>query len=138
MSAPPRRKKWSEDDLVILIRMWNNNVGAAVIAERLNCTQFALRTRLQILRASGVPLAKRSPATHTGAVKHPWLQGEVKYLLRLRKEGKSVNDISTALNRSAYAVAKMLSRLKKTGINVHEKISGGNVRHWDPATLEST
>lgn len=128
--------RWTETDLVLLMKLWADGRSLIEIAGTLNSSQTALLKQVQRMRKSGIPLERRKHGSIAGRTNKNWTQGEVEYLLRRRNEKGTSEDIAIELNRTPNAVDGMIQKLRKEDVPI--KMRGNGVRRlWDAEVLKA-
>jgi len=128
--------RWTNDELVTLMKMWANDEMVSDIAAELKSTNVSILKQVQRLRANGIPLAKRSKGHEPGKSNHSWTQSDVEYLIRRRNERATSEQIAIELLRTPNAVDGMIQRLRKENITV--AMRGNGVRRlWDVNILKA-
>lgn len=128
--------KWTEAELISLMKLWADDEPLAVIAGELNSSQTAILKQVQRMRKAGVPLSRRRKGHVAGRTNKSWTQAEVEYLIRRRNEKSTSEEIAIELNRTPNAVDAMIQKLRKEDVPV--KMRGNGVRRlWDAETLKA-
>lgn len=126
--------RWTNEEIITLMKMWSEKQSLEEICETLNVTQVSLLKQIQKLRKSGVPLERRKKGNKSGNIVRQWTQGEMEYLIRRRNEKATSEEIGSELGRSPNAIDAMIQKLRKE--NVYVAMRGNGVRKlWDAEYL---
>lgn len=127
--------RWTTEESQTLVSMWTNEEPLENIAPVLGVSKFAAAKMIAKLRASGLPLAKRTPGHIENRKNRAWTQAEVEQLYRRRKENATAETIANELNRSFYGVQAMILKLRQEGVAV-PKFGVGLPRLWNVSALK--
>lgn len=110
--------RWTTDEIKTLMQYWAAGISMPEIANKLNCTQYALLKQIQRLRKQGIPLERRRNGNIAAKSHANWTQGDVEFLIRRRKENATAEDIGRELGRTPNAVQAMIQKLRSEEVNV--------------------
>ena len=99
MKISLNHQSWSEDDVELLIQMYNEGIPMAEIAEHFERSISACSNKLKEL------CVQKS---------YSWSEEEVETLFRLKSEGKTWDRIASKLGRKRHAVMRKYHREKQT------------------------
>jgi DNA-binding CsgD family transcriptional regulator len=108
-SRQPRRWTKAEDDT---IRQFRGTVSHAQIGAQLNRTPAAVSQRAtNHLKLPALPRATRTELMCAARGQMAWTEGKTALLRQLRSEGKTLDEIADALNRTRLGVKDKCQRL---------------------------
>jgi predicted transcriptional regulator len=138
MEKTPHYKghRWTQDEIVSLMGMWQEGKHPTEIADKLNVTPFAVSRMIVKLRKNGIPLERRRRGHVAGRANTLWTHAEIEYLIRRRRERATMDEIASELGRTHHAVQAMIQKLRSEDVPV--PMYGMGVRRlWDPNSLRA-
>ena len=127
--------RWTNEELILLMQLWDGDEQLGTIVEKLNSTEYAILTQVGRMRKNGIKIRKRRAGNSAGKHGQPWTQGAVEYLIRRREEKATNDEIATELGRSWNAIQGMVYKLRhEEKINVPMR-GNGVCRLWDAESL---
>lgn len=109
---------WTQEKKDTLVEMMKNGKSYAEISD-------AIDIPINLVSAKGYYVLKHNPnIKYAYSTAEGWTDEQVKKLIRLRKEGKSRDEIAMLIGRSVYSVGSKIEKLRRTGEldSVHKMI----------------
>lgn len=127
---------WTDKKILQLINLWLSDTPINEIADYFQVSQKAINKQVTRMRAQGVNIPYRKNGHKNGVHNTYWTQSEVEYLVRQRLNGVKDEQISADLGRSYSSINAMITKLRKTGVNIPRLAEGGK-RKWSPDAVRS-
>lgn len=128
--------RWSEAEMREFIGLWMSNADILDMAKLFSVRPRTLYRLAGRLRREGIPLPKRKQGHVAGRHQKPWTQEEVEYLVRRRNDRANSQQIAEELDRTQNAVAAMIDKLRKEGVNIR-MLGQGSRKLWSAASLRA-
>lgn len=129
--------RWTNEEIKVLMRMWEAGSSVEVISDKLNSTAYAINKMIVKLRSNGIPLSRRDKGNRPGKKGKAWTQPEVEYLVRRRQERATAEEIGAELDRTYCSINAMIQKLRAEEVKV-ECFGQGVRRKWSSVLLNAT
>lgn len=103
----PRKLSWNDENIKILIDMYNEGALASEIAEKLGCSPKKVYSMATALRQRGELHLQRRPTI--------WTDEQEKKMIEMYEAGAVYTDIAQAVGRSPSVISGRVNKLVKAG-----------------------